>query len=160
MFNLPILTLCICLPSSEEPNLGSYFGFNDLEVIKLGDNPGPAYSADINGDGLEDILVVNNHKSRIDLLLQKEDPSPNTVVEVTRPNEIPEHWRFEKQRIMVSHKVSSLAIHDFNNDGKLDIIYVANPTHIVFLAQQFDGQFTKTRTHRLRKITASVLKFQ
>jgi len=155
MFTLPAVTLGICLATIEDPNLGNYFGFSDLEVIKLGDNPGPVYSADINGDGLEDVLVINNRKSRIDLLLQIKDASPSDTVEVSRANEIPEHWRFEKKRIMVSHQVSSLAIHDFDNDGKLDIVYVANPTHIVFLSQQEEGDFRKTRTHRLRKISAN-----
>ena len=121
MFTLPVVTLCICLATIEDPNFGNYFGFNDLEVIKLGDNPGPVYSADINGDGLEDVLVINNRKSRIDLLLQKKDASPSDTVEVSRANEIPEHWRFEKKRIMVSHQVSSLAIHDFDNDGNIDL---------------------------------------
>lgn len=155
MFTLPLATLCICCTTIDDPNLGNYFGFNDLEVIKIGDNPGPIYTADINGDGLEDVLVINNRKSRIDLLLQRKNATPTDAVEVSRANEIPEHWRFEKKRIMVSHQVSSLAVHDFDKDGNLDIVYVANPTHIVFLTQQDGAEFTKTRTHRLRKLSAN-----
>jgi hypothetical protein len=144
----------------DEPSLGSYFGFEDLEIIKIGDGAGPMYIGEINGDGLMDILVVNNRKSRIDVLLQKAGATPQDVTPVTRANEIPEHWRFKNERIMVSHKVSALALHDFNNDGRTDVIYASNPSNIVFLAQESDGTFTKTRTHRLKNLRANRSGFQ
>jgi hypothetical protein len=155
MFTLPILVCGICLSTTDEPTLGDYFGFNGLEVIKIGDKPGPMFTADLNDDGLTDMVVVNNRKSRIDIFLQKKNASPADTVEVTRANEIPEHWRFEKKSVMVSRQVSSLAMYDFNVDGKLDIVYVANPTHIIFLEQQTDCGFKKVRTHLLRNISAN-----
>ena len=57
---------------TDNPTLGDFFGFSDLEIIKIGDNPGPMYTGDLNVDGVTDILVVNNRKSRIDLFLQKQ----------------------------------------------------------------------------------------
>ena len=140
---------------TDNPTLGDFFGFSDLEIIKIGDNPGPMYTGDLNVDGVTDILVVNNRKSRIDLFLQKQGATPEDVVPVTRANEIPEHWRFEKNRVMVSHQVAALAMHDFNHDGRTDLIYAGNPSHIVFLAQQVDGTFKKTRSHRVKKLGAN-----
>ena len=155
-----VLTLQTSMDAMDEPSLGSYFVFEDLEIIKIGDGAGPMYIGEINGDGLMDILVVNNRKSRIDVLLQKAGATPEDVTPVTRANEIPEHWRFKNERIMVSHKVSALALHDFNNDGRTDVIYASNPSNIVFLAQESDGTFTKTRTHRFKNLRANRSGFQ
>jgi len=155
MLLISSLLLLICTAQSDTPELGDYYGFSDIEIIKIGDDAGPLYTGDVNSDGLMDILVINNRKSRIDLLLQKAGASPEDAVDVTRANEIPEHWRFEKKRIMVAHNVSALSLHDFNSDGRTDIVYAGNPTNLVFMEQLADGSFKKTRTHRVRDLGAS-----
>ncbi len=156
MISIAILFSLTTLSSDpQQPSLGDYFGFSSLESIKIGDDAGPLYEGDVNNDGLIDLLVINNHKSRIDILLQKRNASPDDVIEVSRANEIPEHWRFDKQQVMVSNKVSGLTLYDFNSDGLTDIVYASNPSKIVFLEQKPDGSFERSRQHRVRKLHAN-----
>ena len=75
--------------------LGDYFGFDGLEIISIGNRPGPMLVADMDGDGLEDLVVVNNRDSRIDLLRQKPDAKRDAPIEAPdRVNELPDHWMF------------------------------------------------------------------
>ena len=73
---------------SQEERLSDYFGFQGNDVIKIGNDPGPMLAADLDGDGLEDLLVINNHDSRIDVLYQKKNPDPSDVKAPTRTNEL------------------------------------------------------------------------
>ena len=58
---------------AQDASLAAYFGFEPLEVIRIGPQAGPMAAGDVNGDGLTDLLVVNNHASRIELHLQRPD---------------------------------------------------------------------------------------
>ena len=150
---LSIFFLFSLNPSGDD--LGEYFGFNTLEVIKIGDKAGPMYPADINVDGLLDVIVVNNKRSRIELLIQKEDADSSIENQATRLNEIPEHWRYQQDHVMVAHQVVALLLHDVNNDGLTDIVYAGQPNVIVILEQHSDGTFKKVRTHKVNGLSAN-----
>ena len=55
---------------AQDADLAGYFGFEALEIIKIGAQAGPLATADMNGDGMIDLIAVNNHQSRIELHLQ------------------------------------------------------------------------------------------
>lgn len=68
MTTLPLVALLLSLPQQD---LSQHFGFDPLEVVKVGPNAGPVLAVDVNGDGLGDLVVANNHDSRIEVHLQK-----------------------------------------------------------------------------------------
>jgi len=139
-----------------QADLADYFGFDDLEIMKIGRAAGPLTAADMDGDGHDDVIVVNNHTSRIELHYQKPDASPDDPVSANlRVNEFPEHWRFRRQSLSVIHRVSAVLPYDFDNDGLMDLIYAGYPPEIVFMRQTAPGTFKVSRSHRVRNLAAT-----
>ncbi len=127
-------------------DLAGYFGFDGLELIKIDNNAGPFLVADMNGDGLNDLVVVNNSKSRIEIQYQKAGAKPtDEVPPPSRVNELPEHWRFRRENVSVSHQITGLAAIDFDGDKLLDLIYSGQPGTIGFLRQTKPGVFELVR---------------
>jgi len=154
----PLLTLTTTLllgsiGAAQESSLPDYFGFNGVDIIKIGDDPGPMTAADLNGDGLQDLLVLNNHDSRIDVLYQKKDPNPDMVEPPKRTNELPDHWRYRRETIPLADYANAMRTLDVDGDGDLDILY-AGRGRIVFLMQDSPEQFKKGRIHKIRQLEA------
>src|SRR4051794_19815491 len=79
---LPALVLAAIAPASEaaqppagRPKLADYFGFQPLEIYKLERRIGSLMVRALDGDRGGDILVRNNARSRIDLLLSSKRPA-------------------------------------------------------------------------------------
>ena len=54
---------------ADDPPLSDHFGFLPLEIYKLDPRISNVLLRDFDGDGVADVVVVNNGRSRIDLLL-------------------------------------------------------------------------------------------
>ena len=159
--------LCLCLgplwaaaaPAAgpvQEGSLADFFGFDGLEVVRIGPNAGPLTLADLNGDDAIDLIVVNNHASRIELLYQKPDARPDDPVPPpTRVNKLPEHWRFERQLLSVAHRVAAVLVNDFDDDGLMDLIYAGLPGELVFVRQTSPRVFEVVRRHRVKGLAAN-----
>lgn len=141
---------------AQDEDLAGYFGFDGLEVIKIGRLAGPITCADVNGDGLTDLIAVNNYASRIELHYQRPDAQADDPVPApARVNEFPEHWRFRRQSISVTHAVRAVVVDDFDSDGLQDLIYAGDPAEIVFVRQSQPGLFEVSRRHRVKNLSAA-----
>ncbi|TFG49227.1 MAG: VCBS repeat-containing protein, partial [Candidatus Brocadiia bacterium] len=148
-----IFLLCAAttLRQDKISDLPSYYGFGDLEVIKLDWGINELLVTDFNKDGGNDIAVVNNRKARIELLIQKEKLGPEeTQLSVTKDdidiNQINALTRFDKQSVPVSEKIFSLVSGDFNSDGLIDLSYYGEPKGLYILYQKTsEGESDKGR---------------
>ena len=119
--------------SAQEPT--NRFGFTGPEIFPIDNQISLLRSADLNGDGLNDLIVVNNARSKIDLLYNQTG-STNLAKTVRvggkkELNELPPDARFRLESIASEKRISSLVVADLNGDGRPDIAYYGEPKELV-----------------------------
>ena len=48
--------------TAQSPDLEDFYGFDGLEVVRIDPGAGPIASSDLDGDGLQDLIIVNNFR--------------------------------------------------------------------------------------------------
>ena len=126
-----------CLAAATNTNR---FGFSGPEIFPIDSQISQLHVADLDGDGLNDILVINNARSKINLLYNRtgktnltERPTP---VGKREPNELPPDARFRIESIASEKRISSVAVADLNGDGRSDIAYYGDPRELIVLYNQ------------------------
>ena len=132
---LALLTAFAAAETPAEPDttdLAQYFGFTEMEILKLQHGFSRPIVVDLNRDGLNDIIVTNNRKARIELLLQKKDFQPGQDItldpETEDINDIfgkERNWRFKRVSYPLDVEARSLVVAHLNYDDFLDLAFVA-----------------------------------
>jgi hypothetical protein len=122
-------------------DLAAFYGFKEIEIVKLDWGIKDLRVADFNGDGRDDIAVANNRKARIDILLQKKDVGPDEAEVAVDPNDLDINVisipsRFEKLNVPVSQKIYSFVCGDLNSDGRPDLAFYGEPKGLYVLLQE------------------------
>jgi hypothetical protein len=111
------------------------FGFAGKEIFPIDHLIGHLHAADLDGDGLQDLIVVNNLRSKINLLYNQTGKTNKTTQlkkEGRRElNELPPDARFRIDSIASEKRISSLVVADLNGDGRPDIAYYGEPKELV-----------------------------
>ncbi|MDB6036354.1 MAG: repeat protein [Verrucomicrobiales bacterium] len=129
------LFLLFLTPGDAAESTSARFGFSGPEIFPIDAGIGQLKSADMNGDGLEDLVVVNNARSRIQILINQTGKTnlPAADKRSTRRdlNELPPDARFRIESIASEKRISSLVVADLNNDGRPDIAYYGEPKELI-----------------------------
>jgi hypothetical protein len=135
------------LARADEPRLADYFGFLPLEVYKLDSRISNLLLKDLDGDKVDDIVVVNNGRSRIDLLLsvKKADDDEDTSARESASNQVPSDRRMRLVSVPVNKEIVSIQAGDFNGDGKPDLAYYGTPAELVILFNDGRGRFEDSK---------------
>ncbi|HEX41424.1 MAG TPA: VCBS repeat-containing protein [Phycisphaerales bacterium] len=127
-----------------EEDLSAYYGFGEIEMVRLDWGVMCLRVADLNGDGRNDMVIANNAKARIELLLQKADVGLDDPAVTVDPNDIDVNTltlptRFEKIGLPVSQKMHSLVCGDLDGDGTVDLAFYGDPAGLYVIRQKPGG---------------------
>lgn len=116
------------------------FGFTGPEIFPIDSQISQLHVADLDGDGLNDIIVVNNARSKITLLYNQTGKTNLTqkpkLAGKREPNELPPDARFRIESIASKKRIFSLAVADLNGDGRPDLAYYGDPRELIVLYNQ------------------------
>jgi hypothetical protein len=111
------------------------FGFTGPEIFPIDNLISQLHVADFDGDGLNDILVVNNARSKINILYNQtgKTNSAARTRETDRSdiNQLPPDSRFRIESIASEKRIAALAVADLNADGRPDVAYYGEPKELV-----------------------------
>lgn len=122
------------------------FSFTGPEIFPIESLIGLVQAADIDGDGLNDLVVVNNARSRINILLNRTGKTNDIEAELdnasTDVNELPPDARFRIESIASEKRISSLVVEDLNGDGRPDLAYYGEPKELVVQYNEGDNKWS------------------
>jgi hypothetical protein len=143
ILGIGLLTLVAAAASAEEPRLADYFGFLPLEVYKLDPRINNLQLKDLDGDKVADVVVVNNGRSRIDLLLSSKKAEPDEPASTAKAeaNQVAGDRRMRLVSVPVNKEIVSAQTGDLNGDGKADLAFYGTPAELVVLYNEGNGRF-------------------
>ncbi len=109
-------------------------GFTGPEIFPIDIQISQLKAADLDGDGLQDLIVVNNARSKITLLYNQTGHTNDLRTKATAKrelNELPPDARFRLQSIASEKNIASLVVADLNGDGRPDLAYYGTPKELV-----------------------------
>ena len=127
---------CTALQAANEDNgATNRFGFTGPEIFPIDIGTGFLRTADLDGDGRNDLIVVNNSRSKLTLLYNQTGltnvPVKKTVAGRRDVNELPSDARFRVESISSEKRISSLIVEDLNGDKRPDLAYFGEPKELV-----------------------------
>jgi len=127
----------------------SRFGFTGPEIFPIDPGTGFLRAADLDGDGLNDLIVVNNARSKLTLLYNQTgltNRTARTTIGGRRDvNELPADARFRVESIASEKRISSLVVDDLNGDGRPDLAYFGEPKELVVQFNQGTNAWSAPR---------------
>ena len=105
------LAMVAGLAAEDENPLAENFGFKPLDVVKVTERAGNLLAADMNHDGLTDLVIADNSQHRIELWLQKSaEKTAATSQGKPRVNELDDAVRYELHKLGVDQEIAAITL--------------------------------------------------
>ncbi len=120
--------------------------FTQSDFIKAGHGISSLALADMDGDGVEEVIFVNNAKGEIGIMRRRreDDPAEKTA-DFEDMNRVPDSERFKLDTHPVHNNISAIAVADMDGDGRPDIVFRGDVDGLAVLEQDGEGGFRAPR---------------
>ena len=125
--------------------LAQFYGFAGMELFKLEPRAFNLQAGDFTGDGLTDIMVIDNRGSCLRLLAQRSQPDQDAAKANEKANDLSSDWRFDIRAISVDKSLAGMSIGDFNGDSRLDVACIGTPDQLMIRYQPAPGELEWTQ---------------
>jgi hypothetical protein len=136
-------TFCLgALQAAEFP------GWQALRVIKQEGRPRILQADDLDGDGRQELIVVNNRSARLDVYswLEKASRQDPQTPDEDQPNDLPLAPELKHSEIQMEHIPRDVLIQDLDGDGKPELVVLAAPPNQVLIYHRDnDGSWSQQR---------------
>jgi hypothetical protein len=125
------------------------FGFTGPETFPIDNFIANLRAADLDGDGLNDLIVANNSRSKITLLYNQSGRTNSPGIKRSpvklELNELPPDARFRIESVSSEKRIAALVVTDLNGDGKPDIAYYGEPKELVVQYNQGSNSWSNLK---------------
>ena len=142
------LWLCSCsvfsILAKKEGN-STAFRFVGPEVLKLDWNARALHASDVNGDGLNDLAIVNRDRSRIEILYRRKPGQEPKGIRSARPDRwepLLENAPYVRENLPLDGVVTSITTGDLDGDGKEDIVFGGPEDGVYVCFRQKDNSWS------------------
>ena len=130
-------------------NVTNSFGFTGPEIFPIDAQINLLHAADLDGDGLNDLIVANNLRSKINLLYnqtgktnQAAAANPPRKLEI---NELPPGARFRIDSIPTDERMGAMVVADLNGDGRPDIAFYGDAKDLEVIYNEGTNGWSKPK---------------
>ncbi|MSR62222.1 MAG: VCBS repeat-containing protein [Planctomycetes bacterium] len=155
MLRLLALAALVVPPPQGEDSGAARFGFAGFELYRFEEGTRALTSADFNADGRADLALLNEARSRIEVLMRLRDDAPDFPPEPegrASANALAFDGRFAVLHLPLERRVFALAAADFDADGRAELAYAQEGGELVFVdaLETKAPRFTRLRLDELR----------
>lgn len=120
-------------------------GWQGLRVIEQKGRPSIMRAADLDGDGREELIVVNSRSSRLDIYhWQGLTSNAEQLIDEQRPNELPLAPDLDHQELQLESVPRDVVVQDLDGDGQQELVVLSSsPNQVAIYGRKKTGETNK-----------------
>lgn len=162
------LKTAVARPGDTDPTsdhisrLAGEYGFQSMVLSKLGDGISNLTAGDVDGDGRGDLAVVQNSRSKIELLVVPAagERAGDGKSGSEKQNELSDETFFRRESLPVEEKVTALAIADVAGDAVPEILYLGDSGKLTIATRRGRGDYATLQRIEIEEPSASAMAIQ